>query len=119
MIFVWLDQSDHQVLTYVKYIGLCVSTDWGSECQGFGFRAPPILLILQCRYKKKINIGPWTFNNHLLIVYCLQDGENPLMVDINDCHLWIKVHALLAGCMWETMTKFGSFLSKYIYYDSK
>lgn len=42
--------------------------------------------------------GPWTFNNHILVLYRLREDENPWKVDLFKCLFWVQVHSLLVGC---------------------
>ncbi|KAH1057398.1 hypothetical protein J1N35_035463 [Gossypium stocksii] len=54
---------------------------------------------------------PWFFNNHLLLLYRLQPGENPLFVQLNSSEFWVQVHDLPSGLMSEEMARrFGDFL---------
>ncbi|PPS10808.1 hypothetical protein GOBAR_AA09834 [Gossypium barbadense] len=51
---------------------------------------------------------PWFFNNHLLILHLIQDGEDPLEVPLQFTEFWIQVHDLPPGMMTTTMAKYGA-----------
>ncbi|MBA0856165.1 hypothetical protein Goshw_024247 [Gossypium schwendimanii] len=62
---------------------------------------------------------PWFFNNQLLILQTIFDGENLVVMELNYTEFWIQVHDLPPGSMNELMAKqFGNFCGKFIEYDS-
>ncbi|KAA3465169.1 nucleolin-like [Gossypium australe] len=62
---------------------------------------------------------PWFFNNHLLILQRITNGENPVTMPLNHTEFWVQVHDLPPGLMTEAMAKqFGNFCGKFIEYDS-
>ncbi|KAK5838160.1 hypothetical protein PVK06_006887 [Gossypium arboreum] len=36
-----------------------------------------------------LNGAPWTFKNYLLVIHCMENGENPLKVLLT--HVWLDV----------------------------
>ncbi|CAI9787318.1 unnamed protein product [Fraxinus pennsylvanica] len=36
--------------------------------------------------------GPWTFNNHLLLLKHLKEDVNPMRVDLFETSLWVQIH---------------------------
>ncbi|MBA0731677.1 hypothetical protein Golax_022676 [Gossypium laxum] len=61
----------------------------------------------------------WFFNNHLLILQSISEGENPAVMDLKFTEFWIQVHDLPLGSMNESMAKqFGNFCRKFIEYDT-
>ncbi|MBA0863380.1 hypothetical protein Goshw_020283 [Gossypium schwendimanii] len=62
---------------------------------------------------------PWFFNNHLLILQRIPNGENPVALELNLTEFWIQVHELPPGLMTESMAKqFGDFCGKFTEYDT-
>lgn len=54
---------------------------------------------------KVLNGVPWTFNNHLLILHKLRDGEDPLGVPLFHIVFWVQIHDLPNGMYMEAMAK--------------
>ncbi|KAH1128991.1 hypothetical protein J1N35_000369 [Gossypium stocksii] len=62
---------------------------------------------------------PWFFNNHLLILQRIPNGEDPDAIVLNSVEFWIQVHELPLGLMTETMAReFDDFCGKFIDYDT-
>ncbi|KAK5793159.1 hypothetical protein PVK06_034297 [Gossypium arboreum] len=69
--------------------------------------------------KRVISGTPWFFNNHLLILQRIQNGENPSILALNFTEFWVQVHELPQSLMTETMAKqFGNFLGNFLDYDT-
>ncbi|KAH1032634.1 hypothetical protein J1N35_044808 [Gossypium stocksii] len=49
--------------------------------------------------------SPWTFNNHLLIIVILKEGEDPMEVPLNKANFWVQIHDLLSSSFIEYDTK--------------
>ncbi|KAH1032631.1 hypothetical protein J1N35_044805 [Gossypium stocksii] len=41
--------------------------------------------------------SPWTFNNHLLIIVILKEGEDPMEMPLNKANFWVQIQDLLSG----------------------
>lgn len=62
--------------------------------------------------------SPWTFNNHLLILYKLQWREDPLKVPLILTPFWVQVHDVLIGYYSENLAmQLGNFLGNFMEYD--
>ncbi|KAJ9176867.1 hypothetical protein P3X46_012136 [Hevea brasiliensis] len=62
--------------------------------------------------------GPWAFNNHLLILHQLKEGEDPLKVLLHYKDFWIQIYDLLNGFMCEEVAmQLGDFIGTYMAYD--
>ncbi|PPR86420.1 hypothetical protein GOBAR_AA34272 [Gossypium barbadense] len=69
---------------------------------------------------KVIKGSPWTFNNHLLLISMLNEGEDPLEVSLNNASFWVQIYNLLSGLFSEnTARQFGDFIGSYMEYDTK
>lgn len=62
--------------------------------------------------------GPWTFDNHFLILHQLKLGELPSQVPLFSINFWVQVSDLPIGYMSEGVGKqLGDFIGKFIEYD--
>lgn len=62
--------------------------------------------------------SPWTFNNHLLILYKLKVGEDPLQVPLVFTPFWVQIHEVPIGLYSENLaTQMGNFLGNFLEYD--
>ncbi|PPE00461.1 hypothetical protein GOBAR_DD02511 [Gossypium barbadense] len=70
--------------------------------------------------EKRVTAGtPWFFNNHLLILQSIAEGENPAVMELKFTEFWLQVHDLLPGSMNDSMAKqFGNVCGKFIEYDT-
>ncbi|MBA0757629.1 hypothetical protein Gotri_020714, partial [Gossypium trilobum] len=67
-----------------------------------------------------VNRAPWTFNNHLLVFYKLQVGEDPVKVPLRFSAFWVQIHDLLLGSFSESVAKqWSDFVGEFLEYDSK
>ncbi|KAH1045669.1 hypothetical protein J1N35_036453 [Gossypium stocksii] len=58
-----------------------------------------------------LNGDPWTFNNHLLVIHRLEDGEDPMKVPPIYMTFWVQVHDLPLGFFTESIAKkLGDFM---------
>ncbi|KAG8498081.1 hypothetical protein CXB51_007414 [Gossypium anomalum] len=63
--------------------------------------------------------GPWNFNSHLLILFRLQQGEDPLSVPLHWVEFWILIHDLPFGFITDAVAhQLGNFIGEFIEYDS-
>ncbi|MBA0678426.1 hypothetical protein Goari_019775 [Gossypium aridum] len=63
---------------------------------------------------------PWFFNNHLLILQSILEGENSAVMDLKFTEFWIQVHDLPLGLMNELMAKqFGNSNQGNLSYEGK
>ncbi|KAJ8774488.1 hypothetical protein K2173_016934 [Erythroxylum novogranatense] len=61
---------------------------------------------------------PYDFQQHLLVLHRLTEGEMPLEVPLFYTDMWVQVHALQTGLMSEGLAKqFGHFIGKFLEYD--
>ncbi|KAK5845316.1 hypothetical protein PVK06_001487 [Gossypium arboreum] len=64
--------------------------------------------------------APWTFNNHLLIFYRIQENEDPMAVPLVFSDWWVQVHDLPPSFFKDLMAlQFGNFLGRFLEYDTK
>ncbi|KAK5841633.1 hypothetical protein PVK06_003954 [Gossypium arboreum] len=62
--------------------------------------------------------SPWAFNNHLLVLYRLQLGEDPLKVPLIYSPIWIQIHDVRVGLYSEKLaTQLGKFWRQFLEYD--
>ncbi|MBA0735290.1 hypothetical protein Gogos_019152 [Gossypium gossypioides] len=63
---------------------------------------------------------PWTFNNHLLVVHRLENGEDPIKVPLVFVNFWVQVHELAMGLFSKIVARqLGDCIEKFLKYDSK
>ncbi|XVF55969.1 hypothetical protein PTKIN_Ptkin06aG0078500 [Pterospermum kingtungense] len=61
--------------------------------------------------------GPWSFDNHLLLLHHLQKDEIPDQVSFVTTTFWIQIHTLPTGYMSEAVGKrIGSFIGSFLEY---
>ncbi|MFQ6638511.1 hypothetical protein Gotur_015740, partial [Gossypium turneri] len=61
---------------------------------------------------------PWTFNNHLLILYRLRWGEDPMQVPLVFTPFWVQKHDVPIGLFSENLAvNLGNFLGDFMEYD--
>ncbi|KAG8490654.1 hypothetical protein CXB51_013877 [Gossypium anomalum] len=90
--------------------GICIS-DLGEKRYLFQF-------FHEVDLQRVISGTPWFFNNHLLILQIVRNGEDPLSILLNFTEFWVQIHDLPYGLMSESMAKqFGEFLGQFIEYD--
>ncbi|MBA0659641.1 hypothetical protein Goklo_011754 [Gossypium klotzschianum] len=69
--------------------------------------------------ERVIKNGPWNFNSHLLILHRLQQGEDPLSVQLHWVDFWILIHDLPIGFIADAVAhQLGNFIGEFIEYDS-
>ncbi|XP_075479012.1 uncharacterized protein At4g02000-like [Primulina tabacum] len=62
--------------------------------------------------------GPWSFDNHLLILHKLESGEIPSMIAFHEVDFWVQVFDLPIGFMSKNIGKLlGDFIGKFVAYD--
>ena len=62
--------------------------------------------------------GPWTFNQHFLIIKRLEIGDNPTQMQLFHGEFWIQVHELPCGFMSEKVCKeIGNYIGSHIESD--
>ncbi|EEF35176.1 conserved hypothetical protein [Ricinus communis] len=49
--------------------------------------------------KRIMEGGPWTFDNHMLILHHLQQGEISSNILLFYIAVWVQIHELPIGCM--------------------
>ncbi|KAL2481544.1 hypothetical protein Adt_34510 [Abeliophyllum distichum] len=64
--------------------------------------------------------GPWTFNNHLLLLKHLKEDDNPLKVDVFETSFWVQIHEVSAGfCSERALVQIGNYIGKFLSSDPK
>lgn len=62
--------------------------------------------------------GPWTFDNHLLLLHELKPGEEPMEVPLHLATFWVQVHDLPSGFFSEIVGRaLGKFIGTFLLYD--
>lgn len=68
--------------------------------------------------KRVLKGSPWTFNNHLLVLYKLQWGEDQLKVPLIFSPFWVQIHDVPVGLYSEKLAvQLGNFLGYFLEYD--
>ncbi|MBA0873946.1 hypothetical protein Goshw_009577, partial [Gossypium schwendimanii] len=63
---------------------------------------------------------PWTFNNHLLVIHHMVDGQNPLKILLIHVYFWVQVHDLPPSFFSKHIAKqLGEFVGEFLEYDTK
>ena len=63
--------------------------------------------------------GPWTYDNHLLILHWIQPGEYPNQIPLNSIDIWIQIFDLPSSCMSELVgKKLGNYIGSFLEYDT-
>lgn len=64
--------------------------------------------------------GPWTFDNHLLLLHEMRPGEEPMEVPLHSADFWIQVHDLPSGFFSEVVGKtLGNLIGSFLLYDER
>ncbi|XP_074327265.1 uncharacterized protein LOC141665185 [Apium graveolens] len=67
-----------------------------------------------------MNGGPWSFDNAMLLIEEIPEGEEPLKVPLWTLNMWIQIYDLPSGFMTEAVgVQLGNFFGTYITYDNK
>lgn len=67
-----------------------------------------------------LNGGPWSFDNAMLVISVIPQGEEPLNVPLLHLSMWIQLHDLPTGLMSESVGKqLGDFFEEFLEYDHK
>lgn len=62
--------------------------------------------------------SPWTFNNHLLLLYQLQWGEDPLKVPLIYSPFWVQINNIPIGFYSENLAaQIRNFIGVFMEYD--
>lgn len=65
-----------------------------------------------------LNGGPWSFDNAMLILALIPQGEDPVQVPLWHLNIWIQIHDLPTGLMSEAVGKqLGDFFGEFLEYD--
>ncbi|KAL6520485.1 hypothetical protein OROHE_017073 [Orobanche hederae] len=63
---------------------------------------------------------PWTFDNNLLLLHELKEGEIPTTVSLHQVSIWVQFHGLPVEFFTETVgAALGNFVGQFLSYDSK
>lgn len=67
-----------------------------------------------------MNGGPWNFDNDMLLLEEIPEGEEPLKVPLWFLNVWIQIYDLPSGFMSEAVgVQLGNFFGTFIFYDNK
>nr|KYP72475.1 hypothetical protein KK1_005064 [Cajanus cajan]KYP72478.1 hypothetical protein KK1_005067 [Cajanus cajan] len=70
--------------------------------------------------KRARDNGPWNFENNILIVSKIFEGDIPKDIPLNHIDVWVQVHNLPAGFMSQNIGEhLGNSLGIFLDYDSK
>lgn len=70
--------------------------------------------------QKVLNGGPWSFDNHLLILGQIGANETPAQVPLFHVNFWVQVHELPVGFMSVEVGKgLGNYIGQFLEYDTK
>ena len=68
--------------------------------------------------KRVLAGGPWTYDNHLLILHWIQPGECPNQIPLNSIDIWVQIFYLPSGYMSELVGKqLGNYIGFFLEYD--
>lgn len=68
--------------------------------------------------KRVMDGGPWSFDNHLLLLHHLKRGEVPTSLPLFHAQFWIQIHDLPVGFMSESVGRqLGNFIGTFKEYD--
>ena len=69
--------------------------------------------------KRVLAGGPWTYDNHLLILHWIQPGEYPNQIPLNSIDIWVQIFDLPSSCMSESVGKqLGNYIGSFLEYDT-
>ena len=64
--------------------------------------------------------GPWSFDNAMIVMAEIPEGEEPLNVPLWHVNIWLQLYDLPSGFMSETVGRLlGDFFGEFLEYDSK
>ena len=69
--------------------------------------------------KRVLAGGPWTYDNHLLILHWIQPAEYPNQIPLNSIDIWVQNFDLPSSCMSESVGKqLGNYIGSFLEYDT-
>ncbi|CAN1243398.1 hypothetical protein LINPERPRIM_LOCUS5673 [Linum perenne] len=78
------------------------------------------------RFYSKIDLrwvldnGPWTFDDYLLVLHEMKEGEDPTRVPLHQAAFWVQIHNLGSGFFSESIGRaLGNYIGTYVAYDTK
>ncbi|CAN1840638.1 Uncharacterized protein At4g02000 [Linum perenne] len=70
--------------------------------------------------RRVMEVGPWSFDQNLLILRELKPGEKPKEVELYAVDFWVRVYRLPAGFFSKTVgVALGNFIGTFMEYDEK
>ncbi|XP_031095276.1 uncharacterized protein LOC115999574 [Ipomoea triloba] len=67
-----------------------------------------------------LNEGPWTFDQNLVLLRRLENGDDPRSLELSLATFWIQVHSLPLGFMSERVAKIiGNFVGSFVAADPR
>lgn len=68
--------------------------------------------------RRVVDGGPWSFDNHPLIIHNLQVGDIPTKVLLNKLLFWVQIHNIPHGLFTEKVGRsLGNFIGTFVQYD--
>jgi 14-3-3 protein epsilon len=86
--------------------------------------AYPVLFIFKFYHQLDVQHilkqGPWSFDNHTLVLNTIADNEDPREVPLFNVPFWVRVHNLPGGYMTQKTGKsLGDYVGEFLEYDDK
>lgn len=71
--------------------------------------------------KKVLDGGPWSFNNHLLLVHEMKLGEDPMDIPLHLTAIWVHVYKLTLDFFSKVVGNkaFGHYIGTFLEYDTR
>nr|DAD24221.1 TPA_asm: hypothetical protein HUJ06_025684 [Nelumbo nucifera] len=68
--------------------------------------------------KRVLEGGPWTYDNHVLLLHHLKLGEIPNQIPLFHVDYWVQIYDLPVGFMFVNVGKqLGNFIGEFVEYD--
>lgn len=91
----------------------------GMEVHDIGGMRYSFVFFHKLDIQKVIEGGPWTFEQATLILYQLEDGEDPNTVQLQNVDMWIQVYDIPRGLISENILKsIGMSIGKFVKMDA-
>lgn len=69
--------------------------------------------------QRVMNTGPWSFDNYLLILFGIQEGEVLNQIPLFQATFWVQVHDVPTGFMSQRVGQIlGNFIGQFVEYDA-
>jgi 14-3-3 protein epsilon len=86
-------------------------------------KVAPSLFLFQFYHRidkdRVVSGGPWSFENHMLVVNDIKPGDVYSQIPLNHMSIWVQVHQLPAGFMTRRVgEQLGNYLGGFLEYDN-